>query len=308
MKTGSQAITVDSGQPAAPALVLPRVWSGSDFFELTKPRVTLMVVLTTLVGYLMGSGSPIDWRPMLYALGGTALVAASAAALNQFLERRWDARMRRTENRPLASGRLHPLSGLTFALVLLAAGLATLLVKVNLLTAGLALATCLSYLLLYTPLKRLTPLCTAIGAVPGAIPPVMGWTAAGQPLDAMAGALFAILFLWQFPHFLAIAWMYREDYARAGFKMLPVIDPLGRSMGRQVVLFNAVLIPVSILTTWLGLTGMLFAAAALGLGLFYLVAGLQLARKPSAVSARRLLLASVMYLPVLLVVMVLDKQ
>ncbi|MGI8784280.1 MAG: heme o synthase [Acidobacteriota bacterium] len=308
MKTGSQAITVDSGQPAAPTLVLPRVWSGSDFFELTKPRVTLMVVLTTLVGYLMGSGSPIDWRAMLYALGGTALVAASAAALNQFLERRWDAQMRRTENRPLASGRLHPLSALAFALALLAAGLATLLVKVNLLTAGLALATCLSYLLLYTPLKRLTPLCTAIGAVPGAIPPVMGWTAAGQPLDAAAGALFAILFLWQFPHFLAIAWMYREDYARAGFKMLPVIDPLGRSMGRQVVLFNAVLIPVSIMTTWLGLTGMLFAAAALGLGLFYLVAGLRLARQPNAVSARRLLLASVMYLPVLLVVMVLDKQ
>lgn len=308
MKTGSQAITVDRAPSAAPAVVLPRLWSGPDFFELTKPRVTLMVVLTTLVGYLMGSGSPIDGRSMLYALGGTALVAASAAALNQFLERRWDARMRRTENRPLASGRLHPLSGLAFALALMAAGLATLLVKVNLLTASLALATCLSYLLLYTPLKRLTPLCTAIGAVPGAIPPVMGWTAAGQPLDATAGALFAILFLWQFPHFLAIAWMYREDYERAGFKMLPVIDPLGRSMGRQVVLSNAVLIPASILTTWLGLTGMLFTAAALGLGLFYLVAGLRLARQPSAVTARRLLLASVTYLPILLVVMVLDKQ
>lgn len=288
--------------------IAPRFWSGADFIELTKPRVTTLVVLTTLVGYVLGTRGTADWARLLQTLVGTCLVAAGAAAMNQFLERDFDARMIRTENRPLAAGRLHPTSGLLFALALAVLGTLYLLVHVNVLSSFLAAITFASYIFLYTPLKRRTTLCTAIGAVSGALPPVIGWTAAGNPLDGPAWILFGILFFWQFPHFLSIAWMYREDYARAGFKMLPVIDPEGKRVTRQIVAFNLILIPLSALTTWTGLTGTVYLVVALTLGIFYLRSGAALALQPTTANARRLLLASVLYLPALMLAMVLDKQ
>jgi protoheme IX farnesyltransferase len=280
----------------------------ADHLELTKPRITLMVVLTAAVGFLLAADGRA-WPPplLLHTLVGTGLVAAGASALNQFAERTIDARMRRTAGRPLPAGRLAPDESLVFAVVLTLAGLAELIAAVNPLTALLGAATTAGYLFVYTPLKRTTWLAVLVGAVPGAIPPMMGWAALRGGLGAGAWALFGILFLWQLPHFLAIAWLYREDYARGGFPMLPVVDPQGERTAKQMVLWCAALLPVSITPTALGLTGPIYLLGALGLGIYYLVATFRFARHRSAPAARRLLLTSVIYLPALLSVLFADR-
>ncbi len=279
----------------------------SDLIELTKPRITGLVLVTTAVGFYLGSVGALDLSTLLHALLGTAMLAAGTNALNQYAERDADAQMKRTAVRPLPSGRLSPKAALSFSVGISAGGALYLAAAVNPLTALLGIVALASYIFVYTPLKRRTSLCTVVGAVPGAIPVLMGWTAARGSLDVLAWVLFAIVFLWQLPHFLAIAWMYRADYARAGFPMLPVLDPEGTSTGRQVILYSLALLPVSLLTTVLDLTGALYFFGALTLGLAFVGLGLRLAVAPTGADARRLFLASVVYLPALLILMVVDK-
>jgi len=271
-------------------------------------------LLTTLVGFYVGLRGAMDYPLMFHTLLGTGLVASGAAALNQLLERRFDALMRRTADRPLPSGRLQPDTVLVFGGVCSAAGLVYLAWEVNLLTSLLGAITLASYLFIYTPLKRVTALNTVIGAIPGALPPLMGWTAARGELSGEGWALFAILAFWQLPHFLAIAWLYREEYEKAGFKMLPMIDPHGHRTGRQAVSHTLGLLPVSLLPFVFHLTGRVYLAGALALGLAFLWFAIRFARQlPSreteltALRARQLFFASILYLPLLLTVMVLDK-
>ena len=278
----------------------------SDFFELTKPRITFLVLVTTAVGYSVGLTRGFDAAAFLALLAGTALVSGGASALNQYWERESDARMSRTRRRPLPSGRLAPADALAFGLVLCAAGFA-MLASVNGLTYFLGVAALASYVLAYTPLKRVTSLCTIVGAVPGAIPPMMGWAAARGSLDAGAWALIALLFLWQLPHFLAIGWMYREDYAGAGFPMLTVLDPDGRATGRQMTLYTAALLPVTILAGALSGTGALFLAGATALGALFFAGAVRFARIRSLSAARAVFLISILYLPALLGLMVFDR-
>ena len=293
------------------ALAWARTWTGehsalADYLELTKPSVTSLILMSTLVGYYMGIHGSWSLLALLHTIVGTLLIAAGTAAMNHYLEIESDGRMLRTENRPLPAGRLRPSRALAFALVLAAAGALYLALAVNLLTSTLGLLTWASYLFLYTPLKRRTSLCTLVGAFPGSFPILMGWTAArGTLLDSGGWLLYAILFLWQFPHFLAIAWMYREDYARAGIQMLPVLD-LPATV-RQILGFSLVLLPVSLLPTVLGMTGKLYFAGAAALGIAFFYSGVRLARKRTAGEARRLLKASVFYLPLLYVLLMLDK-
>jgi protoheme IX farnesyltransferase len=281
----------------------------ADYAELTKPRITTMVLVTAAAGFLLAAvGRPELPLPLLaWALLGTGLLASGASALNQVMERGSDALMRRTAYRPIPAGRIDPEAALAFGVGLVVAGLAALSLAVNLLTAGLGAATVAGYLFVYTPLKRLSSLATVVGAVPGALPPVMGWAALADDLSPGAFALFGILFLWQLPHFLSIAWMYRDDYARAGFPMLPVLDADGRRTARQMVLWSAALVPVSLLPAVLGLAGGVYFAGALALSLGYLAASVPFARSHTAAAARRLLLASVSYLPLLFAVMVVDR-
>ena len=280
----------------------------SDWLVLAKARITALVLVTTAAGFVMGSHGDVGLARLAVALVGTALASGGAAALNQVVERRHDALMRRTASRPVAAGRITPRLGLAFGLALSMAGVLWLALLVNPLTGALGFLTIALYIGAYTPLKRRTSLNTLVGAVPGAIPPVMGWTAATGSIDAGAWALFGILYLWQLPHFLAIAWMYREDYARAGFPMLPVVDPGGESTARQVAVATVGLLPVSLLPTFLGMAGGIyfFGALALGVGFVAFALGLAFGRQRSA--ARRLLLASVTYLPVLLGLLVLDRS
>jgi protoheme IX farnesyltransferase len=273
-----------------------------DFLTLTKPRIVLLVVLTTLFGLgVAGEGRPMPPRLVFFALLGTALATGGANALNMYLERDADALMERTRTRPLPAARIAPPRALAFGVVLSAAGVALLAARVNLLTALLGAASVLLYVLLYTPLKRRSPVCTFVGAVPGAIPPVMGWTAARDALAPGAAALFAILFLWQLPHFFAIAWMFREDYARAGFPMLSVLDPTGASTARQAVLGVIALLAASLAPAAGGMAGAAYAAAAIALGAAFLAFALRFAarlRDPAA--ARHLFYVSIVYLPLLL--------
>jgi len=277
------------------------------FCELIKARLTFLVLLTTLVGFYVGFRGPMDYLLMLHTLLGTGLVASGAAALNQFLERQHDARMRRTEDRPLPSGRLPPDTALMFGGLSSAAGLIDLALAVNLETSVLGAITLCSYLFIYTPLKRVTTLNTAIGAVPGALPPLMGWTAARGEINVEGWSLFAILFFWQLPHFLAIAWMYRDDYAKAGFAMLPVFDANGQRTAGQTVSHTLGLLPISLCPFLLKLAGVVYLAGALVLGLAFLWQAVQFSRELSAQRARQLFYASIFYLPLLLGLMVLDK-
>ena len=279
----------------------------ADYVELTKPRITFMVVVSTAAGYYLGAERALDLVRMLHTLVGTALVASGASALNQLLERDTDALMHRTRNRPLPSRRLDFAQVLGFGLACVALGTLHLYLTVNALTSMLGLLTVALYVLAYTPLKRRSSLCTIVGAVPGALPPVMGWTAAWGDLSLEAWTLFAILFFWQLPHFLAIAWAYRDDYARGGQPMLPVIDGDGSRTARQVVLYCLALVPVSLAPALVHLSGTIYFAGALVLGLVYLTAGLHAARSRSVESARLLLRTSVVYLPLLLALMTLDK-
>lgn len=276
----------------------------ADLLELTKPRITLLVLVTTLVGFYMASPEGIQLLPLFHTILGTALVAAGASALNQYFERNLDMRMLRTRNRPLPNGRLLPNEALLFSTILSVAGVVYLMVFVNALTSVIGMLTLAAYIFIYTPLKTRTALCTLIGAFPGAAPPLMGWTGARGEIDAVALTLFAILFLWQMPHFFAIAWIFTDDYARGGF----VTHGSGESTGRQIIFFCCALIPISTLPTILGLTGTIYLAGAMLLGFIYLGYGYAVALFRSITYAQRLLRFSVIYLPVLLLLMMLDKS
>ena len=277
-----------------------------DYLELTKPSVVWLILMSAAVGFYMAP-VPLDVLMLLHAMLGTALLTAGTGALNQWLEREADGKMRRTENRPLPAGRLRSGPALAFGGLLSLAGLVYLLAAVNPLAALLGLLTWGSYLGLYTPLKSRTWLSTLVGSFPGAMPPMIGWAAAHNEIGIEALVLFAILFLWQFPHFYSIAWMYREDYARAGIRMLPVVEPDGASTGRQIVWYAAALLPVSLAPVWLGMAGFVYLAAALVLGLAYLYFGVVLARAKTGADARRLLQVSVVYLPLLYVFLAADR-
>ena len=294
----------------APALAETAVVDKSRFAvfsELVKARLTFLVLLTTLVGFYIGTRGLMDYALMAHTLAATALLACGAAALNQLWEREHDAKMRRTEDRPLPSGRLQPETVLIFGGVCSVAGLLYLALAVNLLTSLLGAATLVSYLFIYTPLKRVTWLNTAIGAIPGALPPLMGWTAVRNQINGDGWSLFAILFFWQIPHFLAIAWMYREDYARAGFVMLPSVDAEGFRTGRQAVSHTIGLLFVSLVPAMFGLAGTVYFIGALLLGLIFLLAAVQFSRQLTLARARQLFFMSILYLPLLLGLMVLDK-
>lgn len=288
-------------------LALTRERRALDFLTLTKPRVVVMILLTTVVGYHLGSAGPADYLRLLHTLMGTALAAAGTLALNQFLEREVDARMERTRLRPLPDGRLQPIEVLVFGAAVTVAGVLYLSLAVGLLCGIVTAATAGLYLFAYTPLKLKTPLCSVVGAIPGALPPVTGWVAARGELGVGAWILFAILFLWQFPHTLAIARLHCEDYARAGIRVLPVVDPDGMSTERQIVAGCLALLPVSLLSTLVGLTGAVSFFGALTLGVAFLGFGMAQAVSRSVPAARRLLFASLLYLPMLLALMAFDK-
>jgi heme o synthase len=278
-----------------------------DFLSLTKPRVNLLVIMTTLIGFHLGAAGSLDPWLLVHTLVGTALVASGAAAFNQVLERDTDRLMRRTRLRPLPDGRLGLLEAGSFALTLSVAGLVELAIGANLLAAAVAFTTLASYALIYTPLKKITSLSTVIGAVPGALPPMIGWAAATGSLTIDAWTLFSIVFFWQMPHVLAVSWMYREDYERAGIRVLPVIEPDGASTARQSVTYAAALIPVSLLPTLIGLAGGVYFAIALVLGVTLLLLCVDFARNRSRGRARRLFLASLLYLPVLWFLLVANR-
>lgn len=275
--------------------------------ELTKPRITQLVLLTAAAGFYLGARDRVDLLLLANTLIGTALVAGGTNAWNQIRERDVDARMARTRRRPLPSGRLTPSAAIVFASAITVAGVAYLAATVNLLTAVLAALTFASYVLLYTPLKRTTSLNTLVGAVPGALPIVGGWTAAGGSLGAAVAALFWILFLWQLPHFLALAWLYRDDYRASGLQMLSVADAEGRDTGRMALLYALALLPISLLPTLLGVTGTWYFFGALALGIGYVVAGAGLLVAATPARAWRLFFVSILYLPALLTLMVVDK-
>ncbi len=278
-----------------------------DYAELTKARLVLLVVVTAGVGFLMaGRGRP-DLRVLASALAGTALTAAGSMALNELLERARDARMERTRRRPLPAGTMSPRHALVFGVLAVAAGLPVLWFGARHISALLGLAVVLTYLLVYTPLKPRTPLCTLAGAVCGAIPPLMGWTATGAPLSFGAWLLAGVLFLWQIPHFLSLAWLYREDYRRGGFRMLPVVDAAGRVTGQMTVLYSLALVPVGVFALMGGIAGWVFAAGALVLGLALATLSARLATMRTEAVARALFLATLAYLPLLLGLMVADK-
>ena len=278
----------------------------SDFVALTKPRITFLVVLTALVGFVAAARGTGDLVLLARTLAGTALVAGAASALNQWAERDADARMRRTLRRPLPAGRLMARDGAAFGLALAAGGIVYLALTVGVLAAALAAATAASYLLVYTPLKRVTSLATVVGAVPGAIPPMIGWAAVRGRLDAGAWVLFFILFFWQMPHFLALAAMYRRDYARAGFRVLSVVDPGGASTGRQSLVYALALLPVSLMPPFLGMAGPFYFFGALALGLGFVLYALRLALRPAAQpQAAGLFHYSLLYLPALCTLMAL---
>jgi len=290
----------------APAVAAGRT-ALADYLELTKPRITLMVMLTTMVGFVMGSPAHVQVSGLIAVLLGTGLVAGGASTLNMLLERRTDALMVRTRNRPLPAGRLRPADVLAWGFLLTAVGVLVLGWLAGPLATGVALATWLSYLILYTPLKPLTSLSTVVGALPGALPPVIGWAAARGRLDPGAFVLFAILFLWQIPHFLAIAWIYREDYARGGLPMLPVLDPEGRVTGRQAVANSLALLLVSLTPRAAGMAGTAYLVGAIALGLAFTAVAFWAAVERSARAARRLFLASIVYLTALCTLLIVDR-
>lgn len=279
----------------------------ADYYELVKPSIVWLIVMSTAVGFYLASDGTLPAVQMLHALCATALLAAGTGALNQWSERDLDARMRRTAARPLPAGRVPSRSALIYASGLTIAGLAYLFVGVNALSFWLGVCTVVSYNLVYTPLKTRTWWSTTLGAFPGAVPPLMGWAALRGSLGVEAWILFGILFLWQFPHFYAIAWMYRDDYARAGIRMLPVVDPSGQSTYRQIIVSAALLVPLSMAPAWLGMAAWWYAVPAFLLGCAYLAAGIRLAKSGAASDSKDLLRASVLYLPVLYLFLLIAK-
>lgn len=286
-----------------------RVWARvSDYWALTKPEVNFLILVTTFAGfYLAGPSGLARVVPAIHTLLGTLLVAGGAGTLNQVMERSFDARMRRTARRPLAAGSIKPSHALWFGISLSVAGVLYLAVAENLLTAALASITSLSYLFLYTPIKRKTPFCTLVGAFPGAVPPLVGWAAARGRLDPGAWVLYAIVFLWQFPHFMAIAWMYREDYLRAGYKVLPAHRLRDRFVIWQSFTVSLVLVPVALIPSLEGKSGLVYFVGAAVLSLTFLYSSERFAFHRSNLTARQLLIASIIYLPALFVLMVFAK-
>jgi heme o synthase len=294
----------EEGPPLAPSLARVRV---ADYVELTKPRIAVLVLFTVAAGVLLAAGRDVNWLLLLNTVAGTALVAAGASALNQLLERHSDGRMRRTENRPLPAGRLQPLEVAVFGTLLGLGGVAYLaLLLPTPWAAVVAGLTFLAYVFVYTPLKPVTPLNTLVGAIPGAAPPIIGWVAVRGEITTEAVALFLILFLWQIPHFLAIAWIYREDYAHAGLKMLPVVDPRGETTAVRMITYCLTLIPVSLLPVMMGHAGGVYLVGAVVLGLLFLGSALRFRGNRSLTAARRVLRASLIYLPGLLVFWLVD--
>jgi heme o synthase len=279
----------------------------ADYLALTKPRLNILVVATSAAGYYLGAAPPLNLPAMAAAVSGTALVAAGAAALNQVYERDTDALMRRTRSRPLPDGRVTASDARLFGVLLSAAGLVLLGALVNLQATALALATLVTYLIIYTPMKRRSPLATLVGAVPGALPPLIGWVAAHGSVSVGGAALFLIVFLWQIPHFMAIAWLYRDDYGKAGFPLLPVIEPDGRRTGRQAVAYAAALVPASLIPAFVGLSGSVYAVVALVLGAALLWLAVRFAVTRSDRSARWLFFSSITYLPLIWIAMMADK-
>jgi heme o synthase len=278
-----------------------------DYIALTKPRITWLILMSTGVGYFFGAKSGWHLLTLLNTIIGTGLIASGTAALNQWYEREADSKMRRTQARPLPAGRLKAGKALAFAIVISAMGFAELWFGANPLCALLGLATLALYLFVYTPLKQRSPHSTTIGSIPGAMPPLIGFAAASGTLTWDAWVLFAILFLWQFPHFYAIAWMYKEDYARAGIRMLPVVEPDGRSTARRIMLYSLALIPISLMPKFFAMAGNVYLYGALALGLAFLYYGLRIRTERTRQQARRVLLASVVYLPVLFSLMLIDR-
>ncbi len=279
----------------------------SDFMELTKARLNMMVLITTMIGFVVAGSGPIDWWLLLQTLIGTGLCAAGASVFNQAWEYRFDAMMSRTADRPIAAGRMTPGEATIFGLLLSASGLAALAVTVNLISAVLALSTILLYVLVYTPLKRLTTLNTLVGAIPGAIPPVIGYAAVSGSLDWEAAALFAILFCWQMPHFLAIAILCRDDYAAAGYKMMPVVDRTLARTNRWIAAFGVLLIAASLMPVWTRPTGVPYIVVASLLGLGFLATGIRCALTPTRTTARTAFFASIIYLPLALGALMIDR-
>jgi len=282
------------------------------YLELTKPRITLLLLMSTAIGFLCGAQSAglsiaSLWLTLLHTLIGTALIASGTAALNQWYERDADAKMNRTMARPIPSGRITPPHAFWFGTLLSIAGFVELWLGANLLTGLLGVFTLAAYLFVYTPLKQLSPHATTVGAVPGAMPPMIGFAAAAGVLTAPAWVLFAILFLWQFPHFYAIAWMYRDDYARAGIRMLPVVEPDGVSTARRMVLFSLVLLPVSLLPKFTAMAGNVYFFGAILMGAAFVYAAARMWFDHSAAHARQVLLASVIYLPLLYGLLAIDR-
>ena len=289
---------------------LERLKSFADYWALTKPEVNLMIAITTFAGFCLARPAQSHLFPfvlLIHTLLGTLLVAGGTGTLNQHVERRFDARMRRTARRPLAAGRLETSAALRFGITLSVAGAIYLALAVNLIASFLAVLTLVSYLLVYTPLKRKTPLCTLVGAFPGAVPPLIGWAAASGRLSLEAWVLYAMLFLWQFPHFMAIAWMYRKDYARAGYLVLPFEERRGSFMAWQSLVPPLALIPLSLVPTFLGCAGLIYLVGALLLSSSFFYYGARLAFRRSNAMARQLLFASIIYLPLVFILMVLDK-
>ena len=278
----------------------------NSYIELSKPSILTLVLVTTFLGYYLGMGGHPNWLQAVPLLLGAAMVCAGSSALNHYLEREFDSKMMRTCRRPIPSGRIQAANALYFGIILIFTGLFILYVKTNILTAFLSLLTAFLYVLVYTPLKRVSWINTTIGAIPGAIPPLGGWATATGTLNFDAGILFLILFLWQHPHFFAIAWIYREDYARGGFKMLPCVEPDGNSTFRQIVLFSVLLIPVTLVPAITGLSGGFYYYGALASGIILLIIAYRLNMSRSLVDARRLLKATVFYLPLLLCLIMLD--
>jgi protoheme IX farnesyltransferase len=292
-------------QAQAQSPVVSRVGA---YLELTKPEITFLVVVTAVAAFLLASGGSPDYAQLVHATLAITSLSAGIAALNQYLEREIDARMRRTEARPIPSGRITPTKALLFGLVLCVVGEVYLAVALNLVSAVLGLIALGGYLFCYTPLKTRTTICTAIGAIPGAMPPLMGWAAAAGTITTEALVLFAILFLWQFPHFFAIAWMYREDYAQAGIRMLPVLDPKGALTARQIVLYTVMLVVVSLFPTALKLAGVMYLVGAILLGGYFLYFSFRALQDRTKWRAKRVLQASIIYLPLLLLLMVLNQR
>jgi protoheme IX farnesyltransferase len=278
------------------------------YLELSKIRLTGMVLITAAVGFVIGSAGPLNYARLTWTILGTGLAACGASALNQLMEIRRDAMMRRTRGRPLPTGQISTVQAMAFAIATSLAGVAILNELVNPLTALLGLANILIYALVYTPLKPRTSLCTLVGAICGALPPIMGWTGACGEIGLGGLLLGMILFLWQIPHFLALAWMLRDDYAQAGFRMLPLIDPLGHLTCLMIVLYSLAMLPLGLAVTFTGVAGYPFAAASLALGLIFFLLTLKLRRMKTARNARRVFLASIIYLPLLMLFLVLDRQ